>query len=94
MVDFRVMIIEYYPGGGSRGDMDTMIKKAKTLKKYLLNSRFGINESQIDVEKNYKNEYCLVEICSIPDSNIKKVLKICKKIEPYSIRTNWNINKQ
>lgn len=92
MVNFRVMIIEYLPGIGTKGDMETMINKAKTLKQDLTNGPLVIFKDQIDIEKNYDKEYVCVDIHSIPDSMIKKVFKRCKKIEPYSIRTCWNGN--
>ena len=94
MVKFNVLIIEYYPGGGCRGDMESMINKAKTLRQDLVNGPLLITKEQISIEKNYKKEYVTVEIDGIPDAYIRKVFKRCKMIKPYSIRTNWNRNNE
>ena len=93
MVNFRVLIIEYVPNTQCVGDMKLMINKAKTLKQDLVNGPLVIFGDQIDIEKNYKKEYVVVEINNIPDDYIKKVFKRCKKIGPYSIRTSWTRRK-
>ena len=93
MVNFRVLIIEYVPNTKCVGDMELMINKAKTLKQDLVNGPLLITGEQIDIEKNYKKEYVVVEVNDIPDAYIRKVFKRCKKIEPYSIRTSWTRNK-
>ena len=88
MLEFRTLIIDYFPDT-TEADFESMRKKAKNLKKSLVNGPLVIFDDQITIEPNYQKGYYLVIIDKIPDRYIKKVIKKCKEIEPYSVRICW-----
>lgn len=93
MIEFRVLIIDYLPTDEIRGDMETMMKKAHALKASLIKGPLVIFDDQITIEPNYGKEYVVVVIDKIPEEYLKKVYKKCKKIKPYSIKTNSYFDK-
>ena len=88
MIEFRVLIIDYLPTKELKADMETMLKKANALKASLITGPLVIFDSQITIEPNYRKGFVVVIIDEIPEEYLKKVYKKCKKIEPYSIKTN------
>lgn len=97
MLEFKVLIIDYLPNEESFElirDMKSMKHKAKTLKNNLVNGPLVIFDDQVIIEPDLRREFVVVEIQNIPDNYLKKVHKLCKKIEPYSIRTTWKEKKE
>ena len=88
MIEFRVMFIDYLPDH-SEEDMDTMKKKAKTLKRSLTSGPMVIFNNQVMIEPNFEKKYYVVLIQNIPMRYVKKVFKECKKSGAYSIRASW-----
>ena len=89
MIRFRVMIIDYLPDESLDADFEAMKRKAKTLKKSLINGPLVIFDDQVNIEPNLAKGYYIVTIDKIPNSYMKKVFKKCKKIKPYKIEILW-----